>query len=267
MPFRLAVSCLTKLNRHVRPMMAVAALLMAGGIASCAQQPGSSGPAIVAPPADFSACSNLRQQFYGASQRAVSNERNRQSLEDMSSIANSDIGRTFMNTLGSHVPGGGNIASSLASTLRNLSTRANEDTELIRQFAFSFDDLARCRREEIAELRRDLRARRTTRPAATERAAEIKAQALADAAVARDVNAQLNARALRFQAAISDVDTQLGAEPAYSPRRANVAQVRQTVQTNQKALVTQAAAVDSSVRERAFDVISSLLPPRDVKET
>ena len=244
----------------------VAAGLVALALAGCAQQLGGGNTGIVAPAPDFSACSTTRQRFYAASQDAVSSERNRQSLEDVSSMANSDFGRAITNALGSHMGGGGAILSNLASTLRNLSSRANEDTALIRQFAGSFDDLVQCRRQEVSELRRDLRARRLTRAEATERAGEIKAQALADASVARDVNAQLNARALRFQAAVSDVDTRLGAEPTYSPRRAEVAQVKQTVQTNQRALVTQAAAVDSSVRERAFDVISLLLRVEAVQD-
>ncbi|MDT7949893.1 MAG: hypothetical protein RQ966_00155 [Acetobacteraceae bacterium] len=238
----------------------------ATGLVGCAPQFGPANSGIPAPPPDYGACSGQRQRFYAVSQDAVSNERNRQSLEGASSAANSELGRLLTNSLASQIPSVGSLASSLGSMLQDLSASANQDTALIQDFAASFDGLVRCRRQEIAHLRRDLRARRITRPEATERASEIRSQALADAAVARDVNAQLSARAQRFQAAIADVDTRLGAEPVSSPRRAEVAQVRRTVQTNQKALVTQAATVDSSVRERAFDVISSLLPSAAVRE-
>lgn len=228
-------------------------------LAGCAQPEGPP-PGLAMPAPDGTACYGQRQAFYAASNEAVAAEGRRQRLEGMSNLASSPAAQVLGDLLGSRVPGGSGVVGNLAGVLANLSRQANEDTGLINAFAGSFDALSRCRRDEVAGIRREVRARRASRADAAAQLAAIRQFAEMDAGIARDVNARLVSRTRQFQIAIEQVDTSIPADPAMRRQRAETEGVRRTVQTNQRALVTQAAAVEASVSPRAFE-ISALHPP------
>lgn len=234
-------------------------LVLLAVLAGCAQGGGGPPPGIVAPPPDGTACYGRRQAFYAASDNAIAAEGRRQRLQGMSDFASSPAAAAITDLLGSRVPGGSAIASNLGTMLSTLSRNANEDTSLIEAFAGSFDMLTRCRRDEVNAIRRDVRARQLTRPEAVERLAAIRELATADAAVARDVNARLVSRTRQFEVAIEQVDTSIprdsiARDPAVRRQRTETDSVRRVVQTNQRALITQAAAVEASVSQRSFDI-------------
>ena len=249
------------LVEHVDTLRTMSWLVLAALLAvlgGCAGQSSLfGGSAIVVPAPDGTACYDRRRAFYEAGSRAVSAEENRQQLQSANTFINSSAGRQIINgIIGSR---GSSITSNLRTLLTNLANSANRDSELIAEVGSRFGDLVRCRQAEVVALRRDARARVLSREEARERAETIRQYAVTDAVVARDVNARLRGRTQLLQADLDSADVRLVEEPeARGPilaqRRAEIAQVRRTVQTNQRALEMQATSVDASVSEASFNV-------------
>ena len=219
------------------------------------------GAAITMPAPDSTACYDRRRAFYEAGLRAVSAEENRQQMQGAADFVNSNVGRQLLTSIvGPSVPSGAALTSNLGTLLTNLANSANRDSGLIAEVGSRFNDLARCRQTEVAALRRDARARILSREEARAKAEAIRQYAVADVAAARDVNARLRNRTQQLQIDLNRADASLVEQPlqvrgpSTAQRHAEIAEVRQTVQTNQRALETQTASVDASVREASFNI-------------
>jgi hypothetical protein len=216
-----------------------------------------------APAADSDVCHERgRRQFYEASNAAIAAEQRRRAVQGASDLARSQPGQIITGWLGGYVPMGATAINAAVSLLDVVRQYANEDSGLIREVSARFEETTRCRQAEMAKIRSDLRARRITQEAAREQAAKLQREATADAAVARDVNQRLAARNANYLIAAREIDTSLPAgDPNLAARRAETAAVRDTVQTNQRALAAQSSAIARSEDVRLFDT-SELARPR-----
>lgn len=151
------------------------------------------------------------------------------------------------------------VAAALAST-------AQTDQRLIADMSIRFQGLAQCRQDEAARVRADVAARRITRDVGRDRLVNLRNLMLADADIARRVNTLLAQRNQTYSVEAANVDTQLANEPDPVVRRQKameVAQARQTLQSNQRALTDQATAIN---RAAETIVVSSVeWPPGPVR--
>lgn len=245
------------------------ALSRAGGLVGCGFAVlmlagcGTVSSTYPAPAADADACYDRgRRQFYEASNAAVDAEKRRQALQTMSDLSRSQIFQTVLRTTTNNSAPVDTLVRTSLSLLETARKYASEDAATIREVGARFDETTQCRQAEMRKIRADLRAGRITRQAAREQAAKLQSEASADAAVARDVTERLRARNAAQLIAVREIDTNLPAsDPNLASRRAETAALRDTVQTNQRALVAQSTAI-SKAEDASLFQISDLRSPR-----
>jgi hypothetical protein len=216
-----------------------------------------------APAADADACFDQgRRQFYDASNAAVAAEQRRQALETIANLSRTQIGQRILLTAANQNEIANVAVRASLSLLDTVRKYASEDAETIREVGARFEETTKCRQAEMRRIRSDMRAGRITRQAAREQAAKLQREASADAAVARDVTDRLRARNAAQLIAVREIDTALPAsDPNLASRRAETAAIRDTVQTNQRALAAQSTAI-SKAEDASLFQISELRWPR-----
>ncbi len=154
-----------------------------------------------------------------------------------------------------------------ATLLTNISNDLSRENDQIDKTQLAFAQLSDCRRDEANRLRADLAAGRLTRPQAEQAMAGVKARAVEDLRIARQINAKLEERGANFQFANEQVNppAPVAAAPAPAPSRAPTTQAAprpapqqaapqqagpQPPRDPQKAQVAQATSTNLAKREQ-----------------
>ncbi len=221
-----------------------------GVVAGCAAQ--SQGPVVATPAPDGTGCYEpARVPFYGVANAALDADR-KQRQADNANTGLLALGAVA--TVAGLAAGGraGNIVAgvgALAAVAGALALSVRMDQRFIADVGNTFAGLSQCRQDEALRVRAEVRAKRITVDQGRDRLVRLRNLMLEDADVARRVNAVLAQRNRVYDVNASDVDTRLASEPDPQVRRQKaqeVAQARQTIQSNQRALTDQAVAINKA---------------------
>lgn len=209
---------------------------------------------VASPPRDGTACyDNSRVPFYQVSNTAI--------VADQQQEARNQNGRTISGMGGVLSLVGGNLGGmsgslvnqlgQLAAQAGALNASAQTDQRLIADVSASFSALVRCRQSEAQQVRDDVRARRLPAAEGRQRLQALRDLLLVDVDIARRVNAALARRNQTYGVDAAQIDTQVPNEPNPVERQRRgqeVAQARQTIQSNQRALTDQVGAINQAAQ-------------------
>ena len=242
----------------------LACMAAALALAGCAQGPGGNQAVLATPPPDGTACfASARVPFYDVSNRALAADQ-QQANANATNQGIAAIGAVA--TIAGLAAGGraGNIVAAvgaLTAVVGALYSNVQTDQRFIADVSYSFSNLVQCRQGEAQQVRLDVRAKRLRPDEGRDRLVALRNLMQDDADAARRVNAALSRRNQTYALSASDMDTRLARETDYSARQkqgVQVAQARQTIQSNQRALTDQVSVID---RAAQTIVVSSIDPP------
>jgi hypothetical protein len=175
-------------------------------------------------------------------------------------------------TIGGLIAGGrvGTIVAAvgaLTAVVAALNSNVQTDQRFIADVSVSFSALVQCRQAEAQRIRTDVRARRIKATDGKSQLLTLRELMLTDVDVARRVNYALAQRNRTYVLAAADMDTRLASEPNPAERQqrgVQVAQARQTIQSNQRALTDQVSAIDRAAQ--TITVSSIELPQAAVRK-
>ena len=247
-----------------------ASLVAALALAACAPGAGQPPRVTVAPPmADGTGCyDTARTPFYRIANTALIAD---QQQADANATNQGIAALGAAAAIGGLIAGGrvGHIVAAVGAVtavVGALNSNVQTDQRFIADVSSSFTSLVQCRQVEAQQVRLNVRTRKIRTAEGRDQLLHLRELMLADVDVARRVNYALAQRNRTYGVEAADVDTRLASEQNTSERQQRgmqVAQARQTFQSNQRALTDQVSAIDKAAQTI---VVSSLdLPAAAVR--